>query len=67
MLAARMESFEFMHRQKMNTQSIAQMISATLYSRRFFPYYTFNVVAGIDEEGKGENGESVLCRIMNII
>jgi 20S proteasome subunit beta 6 len=33
---------------KPTTESIANLISKTLYSRRFFPYYTFNLVAGLD-------------------
>ena len=53
LLHARLAQFQFMHQQTMSTQSVAQMISGTLYSRRFFPYYTFNVVGGLDEEGKG--------------
>ncbi|KAF0992391.1 hypothetical protein HZS_2669 [Henneguya salminicola] len=29
------------------------LISNTLYSHRFFPYYTYIILAGIDEHGKG--------------
>eukprot|EP00455_Lapot_gusevi_P040191 TRINITY_DN4537_c0_g1_i1.p1 TRINITY_DN4537_c0_g1~~TRINITY_DN4537_c0_g1_i1.p1 ORF type:complete len:230 (+),score=34.41 TRINITY_DN4537_c0_g1_i1:55-744(+) len=53
MLKARMQTYEFMHGQPMSTTAVAQLISTILYYRRFFPYYTFNVVAGIDEKGEG--------------
>ncbi|OMJ09575.1 Proteasome subunit beta type-1 [Smittium culicis] len=33
--------------------SIAQMISIIMYQKRFFPYYVFPILAGLDSEGKG--------------
>ena len=36
----------------MSVQSIAQAASIELYHRRFFPYYTFLILAGLDSEGK---------------
>jgi 20S proteasome subunit beta 6 len=37
----------------MSAPAIAQLIAIMLYSKRFFPYYTFNIIGGLDEEGKG--------------
>lgn len=52
-LQARLKMYEHEHNKKMSTVAVAAMLSTMLYSRRFFPYYVYNIVAGLDEEGKG--------------
>merc|ERR1719421_1769015 len=53
MLKARIVMYEHQHRREPSVTAIAQMRSTMLYYKRFFPYYTFNIVAGVDDEGKG--------------
>ena len=45
--------YRYKHEQEMSIASIAQASAIQLYSRRFFPYYTFNILGGLDENGHG--------------
>lgn len=54
MLKYRIQWYKFNNGGKVPpTKAIAQLMSTLLYQRRFFPYYTFNMIVGLDEEGKG--------------
>ncbi|XP_072176269.1 proteasome subunit beta type-1-B-like [Diadema setosum] len=52
-LGARLKMYEHEHHKQMKTSAIAAMLSTILYYRRFFPYYTYNILAGLDDDGKG--------------
>ena len=39
------------HAKDMPLRSIARMIQTMLYGRRFFPYYVYNILGGIEEDG----------------
>ncbi|CAI0400980.1 unnamed protein product [Linum tenue] len=53
LLAARHLIYQHQHNKQMSCPAMGQLLSNTLYYKRFFPYYTFNVLGGLDNEGKG--------------
>ena len=52
-LTLRATMFKHDHGVEMSTVAAAQLLSNTLYYRRFFPIYALAVVAGLDEKGEG--------------
>lgn len=52
-LSARVDMYRHSHDSDMSCPAVAQLLSTTLYMRRFMPYYCFNVVAGLDAAGAG--------------
>jgi len=53
MMNAKLKMYEFNIGREARIKSVAQLLSTTLYGKRFFPYYTFNILAGLDENGNG--------------
>lgn len=53
LLEARLHKYRFDYRDNMTVDLCAELLSRNLYYRRFFPYYTGAILAGIDENGHG--------------
>lgn len=52
-LMYQIELYKNKHGKDIEIDALASLLSRVLFSRRFFPYYTFNLLAGIDESGNG--------------
>jgi len=53
MLDAHLTQYKHKTGRNMSTQAASQLLGNTLYGRRFFPYYAFCMIAGLDDEGRG--------------
>ncbi|KAH7885069.1 nucleophile aminohydrolase [Phlebopus sp. FC_14] len=49
----RLEWYRHAHSKDMPLRAIARLIQTMLYGRRFFPYYVYNILGGIEEDGSG--------------
>lgn len=52
-LQASITMYKFEHDRTPSIEALAQHLSTLLYSRRFFPLYTLNLLGGVNAQGKG--------------
>jgi len=50
-LKYRATMYKFDNNEEMGSEAVAQLVSNTLYYKRFFPYYALPIVAGLDRDG----------------
>ncbi|KDQ49909.1 hypothetical protein JAAARDRAFT_42507 [Jaapia argillacea MUCL 33604] len=49
----RLEWYRHAHAKDMPLRAIARLIQTMLYARRFFPFYVYNILGGIEDDGTG--------------
>ncbi|CAG7853569.1 Probable proteasome subunit beta type-6 [Serendipita indica DSM 11827] len=49
----RLEWYQHAHNKEMPLRAIARLIQTMLYAKRFFPYYVYNILGGIEDDGSG--------------
>ncbi|KAJ7776856.1 20S proteasome subunit [Mycena maculata] len=49
----RLEWYRHAHAKDMSLHAIARLIQSMLYQRRFFPFYVYNILGGIEDDGSG--------------
>lgn len=52
-LDAVVKMYAYTHGKPMSVKACAQRLSTMLYGKRFFPYYAYAILGGLDENGKG--------------
>ncbi|BGO95810.1 hypothetical protein NBRC10512_001649 [Rhodotorula toruloides] len=52
-LKQRLEWYHHTHNEVPSLKSIARLVQTMLYGKRFFPYYSYVILAGIDRDGTG--------------
>lgn len=50
----RVKVYQRTFKKEPSLESLAQLLGNTLYSRRFMPYYAFNLLCGINQDGQGQ-------------
>ena len=50
-MKAHIKNYYYENNKEMSTEAISQLLSNMLYSHRFFPYYSFSLLAGLDKQG----------------
>lgn len=51
-LKKEIKMYKFENGKEMPIESVARLLSNTLYSHRFFPYYSFTLLAGLTSKGE---------------
>ncbi|KNC82305.1 20S proteasome subunit beta 6 [Sphaeroforma arctica JP610] len=52
-LKMKLAMYKHNHDKDMGVEACAQMLMTTLYYKRFFPYYTINILVGLDKDDQG--------------
>lgn len=60
------QMYKHSNNKTMTSGAIAAMLSTVLYGRRFFPYYVYNIIGGLDEEGMGPFYKCMLNTIPSV-
>lgn len=53
LMIAKVKTYERTFKKSPSVESLAQLLGNTLYSRRFMPFYAFNLLCGLDKNGAG--------------